>query len=476
MDSRVSVLIQGICVLLFVGIIIIFPASALNIMVFEQSDHMAPVPQALIYSESEYIATTDENGTYNLTYEGDPPRLRVAKAGYREWNGIPAINDTLILVPLQIRNCTYTIQIFDADTLLPVEDAQVKVGYGDTFVLQEHTGSNGTVVLPLRAEQVYDLTVISHRYQTIREKLITGFENADIQYSLIRNDRISILVKDSQDGRNISSADISIDGVESCKTNENGIAITNLSRGVDHTLEVTADGYERTILQKTPGDEDRIIDLIMVREKSPVFITVYDPEKKPVEGAGIRIDENETGYTNEYGRLTVPDLELRNYEFVVSREGYQTQRRIQEISSANPDIIFDLRPETISVPVIVENVHGIPLSNASILVNGSPGGLTDSNGTVLLSLEQEDSYLLTASMPGYFDNNTSVIPAMSSQFRIILQSRDSGENSAPFPVFTLGVGILVIAGLVIITLYLRGKGRRPSRSRKKRMSLRKRSL
>ena len=107
--------------LLILGFIIIgVPVCALNIMVFEQTDRTVPIPQALIYTNEEYTATTNENGTYNLSYEGDPPALRIAKAGYREWTGTPKVNDTLLLVPLQIRNCSYSIQVFDADTLLPL--------------------------------------------------------------------------------------------------------------------------------------------------------------------------------------------------------------------------------------------------------------------------------------------------------------------------------------------------------------------
>ena len=476
MDNEVRKMMHGVLVLLITGILIIFPVAALNIMVFEQSDRTAPVPQALIYSDGEYTATTDENGTYNLTYEGDPPSIRVAKAGYREWTGVPDLNDTLVLVPLQIRNCTYSIQIFDADTLLPVEGAQVKAGYGDNIVLQEHTSSNGTAVLPLRAEQVYDLMVTLHNYQIIREKLITGFENADIQYSLIRNDRISLLVKDSLDNDIIPDAMISIDGKASGRTNEKGIAITNLTRGVDHTIEVTAAGYERTILQKTPGEEDLIIDVTMVREKTPVFITVYDLDKKPVEGAEIRIDDNETGFTNEYGRLTVPDLELRSYEITVSKEAYETQKRMQEISSEESDIIFDIRADKIQVPVMVEDISGIPLTNASVQANDSSVGMTDSNGTLNILLERGRSYGITASLSGYLENNTSVTPMTSSPVLIILQPREIQKKDTQFPVLPLGVGLVIIAGMLIVILYLRGMGKKPSRSQKKRISLRKRSL
>ena len=122
----------------------------------------------------------------------------------------------------------------------------------DGTTRQDHTDSNGSVLLPLRTEQVYDLTLTERNYQTVREKLVSGFENAALQYSMIRSDRISLLVQDSQTHHPVPDVQIIIDGKQSGETNQKGILISNLTRGVDHMIEATAPGYEKTILQKKP--------------------------------------------------------------------------------------------------------------------------------------------------------------------------------------------------------------------------------
>ncbi|MFH0967686.1 MAG: carboxypeptidase regulatory-like domain-containing protein [Methanobacteriota archaeon] len=477
MDNRVQQIMHGVLVLAIAGLLTGVPASALNIMVFEQSDRTAPVPLALIYSDGEYSATTDENGTYNLSYEGDPPLLRIAKAGYRDWIGTPAVNDTLLLVPLQIRNCTYSIQVFDADSLLPVEGAQVRTGYGADTVRQGHTDANGTVTLPLRSEQVYDLTITMRNYQPVRDKLVTGFENIDIQYSLIRNDRISVLVKDAQGGQVISDAVIFADGQESGKTNEKGILTTNLSRGIDHTLEVVAPGYEKTVLQKKPEDEDLIFDINLIRLKSPVFVSVYDTGKQPVEGAAVWIDGNEIGMTNQYGRFMVPDLELREYEFLVFKEGYESRKRSQLITSESSDIIFEISPVKVEMMVRVQDPSGHAIPNATVQLDNVSILHADINGSVGFILEQGRSYLVSANMDGYRGNNTTISASDLTPVVLVLTPQESPMVDAPFPWLTIGVILALVLAGVILILYYRGGGKRPSSySRQKRNSLRKRSL
>lgn len=470
--------------MLFWGVIILLdciiigvPVCALNIMVFEKTDRTVPIPQALIYANGEYTATTNENGTYNLSYEGDPPALRIAKAGYRDWIGTPSVNDTLLLVPLQIRNCTYSIHVFDADSLLPLSGLQVRASLGDGTMQQNPTDSNGSVTLPLKTEQVYDLTITGRNYQTIREKLVTGFENAAVQYSMIRNDRISLLVQDGNTHHPVSDVQITTDGKQLGVTNEKGILITNLTRGVDHMIEAMAPGYEKTLLQKNPGEEDLIIDLTLVPLKSTIFVSVYDPAKHPVEGAEVRINGNPVGFTTQYGRLSIPDLELRSYEFTVSKDEYKKESRTLDITPNSSDITFDLIPEMARVIVTVQDLQGKPLPNASVRVDGgSSNFLSKDNGTVNLDLKEGRSYLIAADLEGYLSNNTTVKPPVTTPVFLNLTPKGQKNDANPFPWLYLGIGGVLAMGAVLVLMY-RGGGRKPSSfSRKKRMVLRKRSL
>ncbi|MDD1727913.1 MAG: carboxypeptidase-like regulatory domain-containing protein [Methanospirillum sp.] len=476
MQYRICKLIQGIVILLISCIIAGVPVCALNIMVFEQTDRTVPIPQALIYANGEFAATSDVNGTYNLSYEGDPPALRIAKAGYREWKGSPSVNDTLLLVPLQIRNCTYSVQIFDADTLLPLTGIQVKAGLSDGTIRQNRTDSNGSVQLPLRTEQVYDLTITGGKYQTIRDKLVTGFEDTAVQYSMIRNDRLSLLVQDAQTHHPVPDAQIFTDRTDSGKTNDKGILITNMSRGTDHMIEATAPGYEKTILQKNPGEEDLIIEVTLLPLKSRVFVSVYDPARQPIEGAEIKIDGESVGLTTQYGRLSIPDRELRSYIFTVSKIGYKSASRTLDLTQNSSDIIFDLQPEVTRVQVSVENLQGISLPNASVLVNGSLVAKTNSNGSAILNLNEARSYLIGVELDGYYPNNSTVKLPLSGPVSLLLTPKEQDNVATSLPWLYIGVGIVIVLGIGFFLLY-RGGGKRPSSHvRKKRSTLKKRSL
>lgn len=476
MEHKIRKLVSGGGTILLICLLAIFPVCGLNIMVFEQTDRTAPIPQALIYTNGEYAATTNENGTFNLSYDGYPPTLRIAKAGYRDWTGKPLVNDTLILVPLQIRNCSYTIQVFDADTLLPLPDIQVKAGLPDGTMRQNRTNSNGTALLSLRTEQVYDLTIAGGTYQTIRDKLVTRFEDTATQYSMIRSDRISLHVLDADTKHPVADVQILTDGKDSGKTNAKGILITNMSRGVDHMIEARSPGYEKTILQKNPGEEDLILDVALVPLKSTVFVSVYDPAKQPIEGADVQIDGNSVGLTTQYGRISIPDLEIRSYLFSVSKKGYKPESRSIDLTSNNSDIIFDLSPGFISVPVQVRDNQGKSLPNASVLVNGSQVAVSNNNGTATLSLTENQTYHVGANLSGYHQNNTTVTPPVISPVILILNLTEKEKTTTPFPWIDVGIIILVVLVLLGI-LYFRGGGKRPSsRAKKRRIDLRKRSL
>ena len=128
-----------IVILVTLGVVIVSPACALTFMVYEQSDRTIPISQALIYAGDHYVGTTDDQGSFSLPIDDTPPVIRVTRAGYREWTGAPAINDSLVLVPLEVRNVQYTVQVLDYDTKVPVSGALITCVGDGTANRQENT-------------------------------------------------------------------------------------------------------------------------------------------------------------------------------------------------------------------------------------------------------------------------------------------------------------------------------------------------
>lgn len=459
---------MALVVILF---LVIPPAGAATIMVYETSDRISPVPLALIYADGEYVATTNENGTCNLSYAGTARVIRVVKAGYQEWTGIPPVNDSLVLVPLRIRTCSYAVSVRDAETLLPVGGARLSARQGDETATGDTAGENGTAILTLRGEQVYDLGISARNYQTRHEKLITGFEDARVEYSLNRNDRITVQVNDSRDMRPVWNASIVIDGKAAGRTGETGSFPTNLTRGEEHTLEISADGYESLWTTADPGEEDTVISFSLTRASQAVFISVYDPEKHPVADAGIRIDGNISGRTNEYGRLTIPALSTGEHQLDVSGPGMKPFTSTEIVEAGEADIILIVSPADLPVALLVSDPAGRPLGQVSILADGRDAVLTDAGGAAVIMLEPGRPVQITANVTGYQSNTTTITPPVSGPVPVILSPDLFPLSGLPL-ILTVTAGI-VAAGIILILLI---RGRRSSPSQKKRRELRRRSL
>ena len=229
--------------------------------------------------------------------------------------------------------------------------------------------------------------------------------------------------------------------------------------------------------RKNPSEEDLIVDLSLIPLKSTVFVSVYDPAKHPVEGAQILMNGDPVGSTSQYGRLSIPDLELRSYEIRVSKNGYKDVDQTVEITPNSSDVIFDLIPESTKVTVSVQDLQGKDLPNASVRVDNGSSILSDNNGSAFLNLKEGQSYLVSADLEGYLSNNTTIIPPVVSPVHLTLLQRERKEIEAPFPWLYLGVAIVIGVLGVLLVLFSRRGGRRPSsHSRKKQMVLRKRSL
>jgi len=463
-----------IAIFVITGVIIGSPVCALTIMVYEQSDRTIPVSEAVIYADEKYVGTTDIHGSLTLPHDGAPPAIRVARAGYREWKGIPHINDSLVLVPLETRNVRYTIQVHDADSKVPVSGALITSIGDETKTWQDITGSNGTSVISLRSEQIYNLSISANTYQDLHETLTTGTDDTMVRYSLKRDDGISLRVMDLDDRHPVPDTLITLNSVPAGRTDEKGVLVTSLSREVNHSVEVAALGYEPFTTLIHPGKSDGIVDLLVKKQKPSAFVAVYDPEKRPVQGVNVRIDNREYGLTNQYGILTIPALQSGTYSIMISGEGYVPVTRSMTIYPDNPGIILEISPQisTTVVQVVDTSLHVI--EGASVSINGNSSFITDENGTVDILLETGNEYVLTAEKPGYLPNNSPVTPPVSGQVQMILKSESLPPVDLPLPILIITVCACVM--IAVFFGYREISKKKNFRSRKKRIQLKKRSL
>jgi len=445
-----AVCLVSICLVLSLCLV---SGSSVMVIVFEQSDRTVLIPEAIIYADGKIAGKTDINGAFNLSFEGYRPHIRVAKGGYSEWTGSPAENDTALLVPLQVRNSTLHVEVYDADTLIPVQDAYIVVTGEDGIRHEARSGFEGKADLGLRADQVYNLEITAPNFQATHDTIVTGGDSTTVQYSLVRNDRISIRVLDAASSVPIQSAHIQIDGVNTGTTNDRGILISNTSRNVEHIFDITADGYEPAHVARTISYEDQVVDFPLVKAKSTIFVSVYNNDQKPLTNATIRMDGALLGETNEFGRMMIPSLEIRPYEFIVNHDGYKTNTSSFTPGKETGELIIVLESEFIDLQVQVSDAYGNPLRDASVFLLGEAQEslstcATDVNGTCLLPAIEGKMYRIKAEKGGYYPNSTSA-STQTNPNTIILHNPSTvgSNNSNTFPLIPLIIGvILVIAG------------------------------
>lgn len=466
--------IVSICLILSMCLV---SGSSVMVIVFEQSDRTALIPEAIIYADGKIAGKTDLNGAFNLSFEGYHPNIRVAKGGYTDWTGTFAENDTAILVPLQVRNSTLFVEVFDADTLIPVQNAHIIATSEDGSREDGYTGPEGKIQLALRSDKVYNLEITAQNFQVVHDTIVTSGDSSTVQYSLVRNDRISIRVLDSLSGYPVTSAHVQIDGTKAGITNDRGVLISNTSRNVEHIFDISAEGYESTHLARSISFEDQVVDIPLVKAKTTIFVSVYNKDQMPLSKSRVKMDGSLQGVTNEFGRIMIPSLEMKPYEFTVTRDGYKENMVSFTPGNETSDLIIVLESEFVDLEVLAQNSNGNPLSNVSVYLLGENQEPLNTNetgfdGICVLPAIEEKSYRIKAEKGGYYPNTTTA-STKTNPNHIILHTPDtiqSVSSSGEIPWFYgIGVVVLIVAGVgVYLILSKRNRPYRRGRSNRRR--------
>lgn len=462
-----AALLLGLLLILSGGCLV--TASSVMIIVFEQSDRTALIPEAIIYAEGTIAGKTDLNGAFNLSYEGLPPVLKVAKGGYTDWTGSPDVNDTAILVPLEIRSGILNVEIFDADSLIPVPEAVISLTSEDGTKKEERTGPDGRASISVRADLVYNLEISARNFGPLFDVIVTGPDTRNIQYSLVRSDRVSVKITDSVTENPIPGAMVQIDGTLYGGTNDRGVLITNLSRDEEHIFDISAEGYEPLRITRSISDVDQIVVIPVTKAKATVFVSVYSRDHQPLADADIRIDGVSYGVTNEFGRLMVSSLELKQYEFSASLDRYKTSSVVNTPGTETGEVILVLDRELSDLMVRVIGDDTVPVTDASVVlfrdgVYSGITGKTGSGGVAIVQISPDLPYLVQAEKEGYRANNTHIQAGASQADIIIFRTEGAGVSSSADSFLPAGlVLVVIIAGLVLGVIIM--NKRRSSRKR-----------
>ena len=471
----------GLCLIISASCLV--SASSVMVVVFEQSDKTALIPDAIVSANGTIVGKTGMNGEFNMSYEGNPPVIMVSKVGYNEWAGTPTLNNATLLVPLGPRNNNLTVEVYNADNISPIKKYQISISGEDGSVYDGMVKTDGSFYVPLKSGQDYTLRIRIPDNRQILNTTDSDKGKITDQYQVVKNEPFSLIVTDSISSKPISGAIIRIDGQSAGVTDQRGLVNISTGRNQEHSLNIETPGYEPYHQNRTITEQDRLVVIPLIKgNNTTVFVSVYDKEDRPVSGAGVLIDGISYGLTNQYGRLMIPELETKSHEFGAFKEGYSNVS-VSEVPGSNMgEVVLVLNtvlsPEKKEMVIYVKDQTGSALSNATVSIieeisQQRDSKVTGSNGSVNFAVEKNITLTVSANRERYYPNTTK-IHTDANQFTIYLNPQNMAEiastpvNPLIFAFITIILILLIVGGVILV----RGK----NKSVKKRRISRRRSL
>jgi hypothetical protein len=297
------------------------------------------------------------------------------------------------------------------------------------------------------ANTIYDVAISAPYYQSQVPKAIEiGAENKVVQYWLMRNDRFSFIVTDPNKNP-LQSAEIFIDSVSKGKTDVRGFLTVQIERGKSYDIEVKKDGYQSFVERKNIGDDDALMTVQIAKVPVGAFVSVYDENRAPVQGAVIYLDSAVAGNTDSYGNYVFGNIVAGSYNLEVRKDGYTTIKKTITISKQGDAFAIDLPYEQATVTVNVQDKDQKVIPDARVLVNGNAVGLTDANGQITAGLKFNTVSNITAQKEGYQTTSVqkSIIIGNASSSVTLIMERNLDWGFIALVVIGAGIIILVFA-------------------------------
>jgi hypothetical protein len=452
MDSaRSGVLFLLLSVLLVAGAA---QATTTLVNVYEKDGNISLISQASVYADGALIGKTDSSGNLDFTHPGTSAiSIRVEKLGYDDFSQILDPNLTYLQVELFRKNVTLETKVYDADTLEPIAGAQVQMTGGGT------TGSaitdlSGSASFAARAEETYTLDIKAMNYQSRAATVEMGTDSRQVQYWLFRDDRFALVVKDDVTGLPLTDAEVAIEGVVRGKTDSRGAITLQLPREKVYNIRVKKDGYQDYNGRQVIGKDEALVTILLAKEPYNVFVSVFDENKEPVEGAVVAVNGKEAGVTNKFGRLTLEGYLGGDYNLTVSSGAYADSHVPLLINAQGQDITIELTYKTIDLTIFTQQPDEKMVDDVTILLNGEEIGTTDTHGQLETQVKVNTPYIINATKEGYLPEGvTEVFSNEKSSATVTL------VMERPIDIGLVAIVVIIIAAVAGVILWIRRKNR-----------------
>lgn len=388
---------------LLVFLLLLTPAQATTNLLITVQDSIdkSPLPHATVFVNGANYARTNALGQAYLTHSGlNDQEIAVSMSGYDDWKQTVSKNETVLLVNLSRKTLSFTVHLFDSDSLSPITGANVNIS-AENLTQMKQTDISGSAVFAVNATTLYSVDITALNYQSRSELVDMGTENQEVQYKLLSGNSFSFVVKDKDSGQALSGAGVSLNNVLAGKTDERGILITPISRGKPYIISIAKDGYQTSTETRSISASDAIFYATLSKAPVGAFVYVVDESKKPLVGADVYVNGTLSGTTNEYGRMTLQNLVTGGYLIEVKKSGYLTQDRMVSVSGQNADYSFTLPYESATLSVSVQDKDNSAIPGAAVALDGSTIGTTNDNGQLTATLPFNTDVNISVTKEGY---------------------------------------------------------------------------
>ncbi|MDD1695170.1 MAG: carboxypeptidase-like regulatory domain-containing protein [Methanoregula sp.] len=374
--------------------------TSLQITVQDTIDNTS-LPHATVFINGANYARTNTLGNVYLTHSGlNDQEIKVTMSGYDDWSQTVNKNTTLLLVNMSRKTLTFTVDLFDSDTLGPISGASINLTAGNTSQMKQ-TDSSGSATFAVMGSTIYSIDITASNYESRSGTIDMGAENQKVQYKLLSGNSFSFVVTDKDSGKAIPGAEVRLNAILAGKTDDRGILITPVIRGNTYTIEIKKDGYKTLTESRTISASDAIYYATLSKAPVGAFVYVIDESRKPMSNADVYVNGTLSGSSNEYGRMNFPDLVTGDYLIEVRKSGYVSQSRAISISGTSQDYTFVLPYESAAFTIFVQDKDNKVLPSASIAVDGTTAGTTDNNGQLLTQIPFNTDVNITVTKEGY---------------------------------------------------------------------------
>ena len=439
---------------LFIAIffVLIFTGTACGatvlVQVLGRDENITPVTGALVYANNTLAGKTNDVGTlefFSPTSEVIP--IRVEKFGYDSWAGDIGTNTTQITVELQKAKEVLSVHLYDADTMDPLPNVSVTLegeGSESTAIADQ----NGTAGFKVKARGSYQIGTDIEHYQPVSIAVDMGTVDKDVQIMLFRDDRFSIVIKDGDSGVPLSGARVFVEGIERGVTDLKGVLTLPMARGKVYLFRVILDGYQDYNGRQIIESDTAFLTIPLTKAPFTIFVSVYNEDDDPVEGALVLVDNTPAGTTGRYGRAVLTNLSAGRYLLEVQHPGYVPDRRSLTVAVQGEDIVSELRYQKANFTIKTVEGSGSPVAGVKIRLNGEEAGFTSDGGVLSVPLRVNLSYTIGAEKEGY--HQASIEQEISSSNKTSSLVIPMKRNFNWLLAGVAGIGVAAVIGTVLV--------------------------